>query len=106
MSILAEPPVTVVDKVANKRKTAAVAKAYLEFLYTPQGQEIAAKHYYRPRLPAVAQMLTYLDTTGDYGWIYWAAFVLTALVLSFLATLYPAWKASRMVVADALRHGR
>jgi sulfate/thiosulfate-binding protein len=55
VSILAEPPVTVVDKVANKKKTAAVAKAYLEFLYTPQGQEIAAKHYYRPRLPAVAR---------------------------------------------------
>ncbi|HWM89202.1 MAG TPA: sulfate ABC transporter substrate-binding protein [Thermoanaerobaculia bacterium] len=55
VSILAEPPVTVVDKVANKKKTAAVALAYLQFLYTPQGQEIAAKHYYRPRLPAVAQ---------------------------------------------------
>jgi sulfate transport system substrate-binding protein len=55
VSILAEPPVTVVDKVANKKKTAAAAKAYLEFLYTPEGQEIAAKHYYRPRLPAVAQ---------------------------------------------------
>jgi sulfate transport system substrate-binding protein len=55
MSILAEPPVAVVDKVANKKKTAAVAKAYLEFLYSPEGQEIAAKHYYRPRLPAVAQ---------------------------------------------------
>ena len=55
VSILAEPPVTVVDKVANKKKTAAIAKAYLEFLYTPEGQEIAAKHYYRPRLPAVAQ---------------------------------------------------
>ena len=55
VSILAEPPVAVVDKVANKKKTAAVAKAYLEFLYTPEGQEIAAKNYYRPRLPAVAQ---------------------------------------------------
>ena len=55
VSILAEPPVTVVDKVANKKKTAAVAKAYLEFLYAPEGQEIAARHYYRPRLPAVAQ---------------------------------------------------
>ena len=54
LSILAEPPVTVVDKVANKHKTAGVAKAYLEFLYTPQGQEIAAKHYYRPRLQTVA----------------------------------------------------
>jgi sulfate/thiosulfate transport system substrate-binding protein len=55
VSILAEPPVTVVDKVANKKKTKAVAMAYLEFLYTPQGQEIAARHYYRPRLPAVAR---------------------------------------------------
>jgi sulfate transport system substrate-binding protein len=55
LSILAEPPVAVVDKVANKKKTAALAKAYLEFLYAPEGQEIAARHYYRPRLPAVAQ---------------------------------------------------
>ena len=54
LSILAEPPVTVVDKFANKHKTAAVAKAYLEFLYTPQGQEIAARNYYRPRNQAVA----------------------------------------------------
>ncbi|HSS50397.1 MAG TPA: sulfate ABC transporter substrate-binding protein [Thermoanaerobaculia bacterium] len=54
-SILAEPPVAVVDKVAAKHKTAAVAKAYLEYLYTPEGQEIAAKHYYRPRLEAVAK---------------------------------------------------
>ncbi|HEX6901919.1 MAG TPA: sulfate ABC transporter substrate-binding protein [Thermoanaerobaculia bacterium] len=54
LSILAEPPVTVVDKVANKRKTATVAKAYLEYLYTPEGQEIAAKHYYRPRNQNVA----------------------------------------------------
>jgi sulfate transport system substrate-binding protein len=54
VSILAEPPVAVVDKVAAKRGTAAVAKAYLDFLYTEQGQEIAAKNYYRPRLKAVA----------------------------------------------------
>jgi sulfate/thiosulfate transport system substrate-binding protein len=54
VSILAEPPVTVVDKVAAKHKTAAIAKAYLDYLYTPAGQEIAAKHYYRPRLEAVA----------------------------------------------------
>jgi sulfate transport system substrate-binding protein len=54
LSILAEPPVAVVDKVANKHKTAAVAKAYVEYLYTPQGQEIAAKHYYRPRSQSVA----------------------------------------------------
>jgi sulfate/thiosulfate-binding protein len=55
LSILAEPPVALVDKVANKKKTTAVAKAYLEFLYTPEAQEIAARNYYRPRLPAVAQ---------------------------------------------------
>jgi sulfate/thiosulfate transport system substrate-binding protein len=54
-SILAEPPVAVVDKVAAKHKTAAVAQAYLEFLYTPEGQEIAARHHYRPRLEAVAK---------------------------------------------------
>jgi sulfate/thiosulfate transport system substrate-binding protein len=54
VSILAEPPVTVVDKVVEKRGTRAVAQAYLEFLYTEEGQTIAAKHYYRPRLPAVA----------------------------------------------------
>ncbi|HYQ82704.1 MAG TPA: sulfate ABC transporter substrate-binding protein, partial [Rubrobacter sp.] len=54
LSILAEPPVTVVDKVANKHKTAAVAKAYLDFLYTPEGQEIAARNYYRPRNQAIA----------------------------------------------------
>lgn len=53
-SILAEPPVSVVDKVANKRGTATVAKAYLEYLYSDEGQEIAAKHYYRPRSKAVA----------------------------------------------------
>jgi sulfate/thiosulfate-binding protein len=54
LSILAEPPVTVVDKFANKHKTAPVAKAYLEYLYTPEGQEIAARNYYRPRNQAVA----------------------------------------------------
>jgi sulfate/thiosulfate transport system substrate-binding protein len=55
VSILAEPPVTVVDKVVNKHGTRAVAQAYLEFLYSDQGQEISAKHFYRPRNPAVAQ---------------------------------------------------
>jgi sulfate/thiosulfate-binding protein len=54
VSILAEPPVAVVDKVANKHKTAALAKTYLEYLYTPEGQEIVARHYYRPRSQSVA----------------------------------------------------
>lgn len=49
VSILAEPPVAVVDQYANKHKTAETAKAYLEFLYTEEGQDICAKHYYRPR---------------------------------------------------------
>jgi sulfate/thiosulfate-binding protein len=53
-SILAEPPVSVVDKFSNKHGTAEVAKAYLEYLYSPEGQEIAAKNYYRPTDPAVA----------------------------------------------------
>ena len=54
ISILAEPPVAVVEKNAAKHGTAAVSRAYLEFLYTPQAQEIAGRHYYRPRDPAVA----------------------------------------------------
>jgi sulfate/thiosulfate-binding protein len=48
LSILAEPPVAWVDKVVDKRGTRAVARAYLDFLYTPEGQELAAKHFYRP----------------------------------------------------------
>jgi sulfate transport system substrate-binding protein len=55
ISILAEPPVAWVDRVVAKHGTAKVAQEYLEYLYTPEGQEIAAKHYYRPRLEAVAQ---------------------------------------------------
>jgi sulfate transport system substrate-binding protein len=47
-SILAEPPVAIVDKVVEKRGTAEVAKAYLEYLYSPQGQQLAAKNYFRP----------------------------------------------------------
>ena len=54
LSILAEPPVSVVDKVVDKKGTRKVAQAYLEYLYSPEGQEIAAKHYYRPRDTKVA----------------------------------------------------
>jgi sulfate/thiosulfate transport system substrate-binding protein len=54
LSILAEPPVALVDKVVDKRGTREVARAYLEFLYSQEGQEIAAKHHYRPRLASVA----------------------------------------------------
>jgi len=54
LSILAEPPVAVVDKVVDKRKTRKQAEAYLQFLYTPAAQEIAARHYYRPRDAKVA----------------------------------------------------
>jgi sulfate transport system substrate-binding protein len=54
VSILAEPPVAVVDRVVDRRGTRKVANAYLEFLYSPLGQEIAARNYYRPRLPDVA----------------------------------------------------
>jgi sulfate/thiosulfate transport system substrate-binding protein len=55
LSILAEPPVAIVDKVVDKKGTRAIAQAYLEYLYTPEGQEIVAKNYYRPRLEAVAK---------------------------------------------------
>lgn len=53
-SILAENPVSIVDKVVDKRKTRAQAQAYLEYLYSEEGQELAAKHYLRPRLESVA----------------------------------------------------
>lgn len=53
-SILAEPPVAVVDAVVDRKGTRAVAEAYLRFLYTPEAQAIAARHHYRPRLPGAA----------------------------------------------------
>lgn len=55
LSILAEPPVTIVDKVVDKKGTREVAQAYLDYLYSEEGQEIAAKHFYRPRLESVAK---------------------------------------------------
>jgi sulfate/thiosulfate transport system substrate-binding protein len=54
ISILAEPPVAVVDRVVDKRGTRAAAEAYVKFLYSPEGQEIAAKHHFRPRDEKVA----------------------------------------------------
>jgi sulfate transport system substrate-binding protein len=68
VSILAEPPVSLVDKVVDKRGTRKVAQAYLDFLYTADGQELAAKHYYRPRSEAVlakyAQRFPKVNTVG------------------------------------------
>lgn len=55
ISVLAEPPVSVVDSVVDRRGTRAAAEAYLRKLYEPAGQEMAARHYYRPRLAAVAE---------------------------------------------------
>jgi len=55
VSILAEPPVAVVDKVVDRHGTRAAAEAYLQYLYSPEGQEIAAKNHYRPRDPVVAK---------------------------------------------------
>ena len=54
LSILAEPPVSVVDKTVDKRGTRKVAQAYLEYLYSPEGQELAAKHFYRPQDAKIA----------------------------------------------------
>jgi sulfate/thiosulfate transport system substrate-binding protein len=75
-SILAEPPVAVVDKVVDKKGTRAVAEAYLQYLYTPEGQEIAARNFYRPRLDSVAKkyasafpkikLFTLAEVTGDW----------------------------------------
>jgi sulfate transport system substrate-binding protein len=73
ISILAEPPVAVVDKVALRRGTTEVARAYLEYLYSQEGQEIAARHYFRPRDPAVAAKYAqvfpqlHLVTIDDFG---------------------------------------
>lgn len=55
LSILAEPPVTVVDKVADKNGTRKVAEAYLQYLYSEEGQKLAAKYFYRPRDAKVAE---------------------------------------------------
>lgn len=60
ISILAEPPVSVVDRVVDRRGTREVAEAYLNHLYSEEGQELAAKHFYRPRNEAVAKK--YADT--------------------------------------------
>lgn len=74
VSILAEPPVTVVDKVVDKRGTRAVATAYLEYLYSDAGQDIAGKNFYRPTSEAAKakypfpklELVTINDTFG--GW--------------------------------------
>lgn len=55
ISILAEPPVTVVDKVVNRKGTRKAAEAYLRHLYSSEGQELAARHFFRPRDPVVLQ---------------------------------------------------
>lgn len=76
LSILAEPPVTVVDKYTDKHKTREVADAYLQFLYTKKGQELAAKHYYRPRdkevlkahTPAFPEIKLYTIDEWFGGW--------------------------------------
>jgi sulfate transport system substrate-binding protein len=76
LSILAEPPVSIVDKVVDRRGTRKVAEEYLRHLYSTEGQEIVARHFYRPRDPAVAAryagqfpaitLVTIDDTFG--GW--------------------------------------
>ncbi|AVM73496.1 sulfate ABC transporter substrate-binding protein [Magnetospirillum gryphiswaldense] len=77
LSILAEPPVAVVDKVVDRRGTRTQAEAYLKFLYSPEGQEIAAKNHYRPRDPDIAKkyasdfpnvrLFTIDDVFGGWG---------------------------------------
>jgi sulfate/thiosulfate transport system substrate-binding protein len=71
-SILAEPPVAVVDKVADRRGTRKVAEEYLKYLYSPEGQRIAAKHYYRPidkKVPTkLAKLRLYTIDHAFGGW--------------------------------------
>jgi len=76
LSILAEPTIAIVDKVVDKKGTRSAAEAYLNFIYSPEGQEIAAKNHYRPRDAAIAknhensfakvELFTIDDTFG--GW--------------------------------------
>jgi len=75
-TILAEPPVAVVEKVARRHGTEIVARAYLEYLYSPEAQELGAKYFYRPRLKAVAdkyasvfpKVNTFTVLEGAGGW--------------------------------------
>lgn len=74
ISILAEPPVAVVDQVVDKKGTREVAEAYLQYLYSEEGQTIAAENYYRPRLESVARKfedqfpaLNLLTVDNDFG---------------------------------------
>jgi len=75
-TILAEPPVAVVDKVARRHGTEKVARAYLEYLYSPEAQELAAKYFYRPQLKQVAEKYssffpkanTFTVAAGCGGW--------------------------------------
>ena len=77
LSILAEPSVAVVDKVVERRGTRKVAQAYLEYLYTEEGQRIAGRNFYRPRDPKVAAefasqlkklpLITVDEVFGEWG---------------------------------------
>jgi len=71
-SILAEPPITVIDKVVDKRGTRKVAEEYLKYLYSDEGQKIAAKHYYRPINPKIptklAKVKLYTIDKAFGGW--------------------------------------
>lgn len=77
LSILAEPPVTVVDRVIKRHGTEEVAKAYLEYLYSKEGQDLAARHFYRPRDPEVLakyakqfpkiELFTIAEAFGDWN---------------------------------------
>src|SRR5258708_4788091 len=74
LSIQAEPPVAWVDKIVSRHGTADISKAYLEFLYTPAGQEIGAQNFYRPRDSNVAAKyakqfptLPFLTIDADFG---------------------------------------
>lgn len=74
ISVLAEPPVAVVTKVAEKHGTTEVAKAYLDYLYSPEAQELEAQNFYRPRDPAIAakyaanfNQLKLFTVDGEFG---------------------------------------
>jgi sulfate transport system substrate-binding protein len=95
-SILAEPPVALVDKVVDRRGTRKVAQAYLEFLYSEEGQKVAAKHYFRPRLTSTEPKH---DPSGSL--VAWRAPAFPKIKLFTVDAVFGGWqKAQRTHFAD------
>ena len=91
VSILTEPPVAVVDKVVQRRGTERVARAYLEYLYSSEGQEIGARHHFRPRDPAVAALMRGSGSTRAADSSATSRMMWTTNWMPWRITIPPAW---------------